>query len=263
MLSSVKRHKRAAVASPVVVGGAASLISYLARMKALNDEIARNGKLSTELGKREKAEAQSTSQPGSASTRIDSFIAGAKIDMVRATRRELRKSDAWIAELESGISACSHVRDGGIAAAALAAAILAVYATVKILRNRDKRRQELAKAAEPQRERKVARSMDDLAHARTEMKPLEKPPYYEQYHSRLSRKLKRQMGGNAQIVAEISLMVFPQACIHMIIDDPSEIGPCIGMQRAYYESFQIELLKRGLEPDGIFFSMDLLPKKPN
>ncbi|MEW5997148.1 MAG: hypothetical protein AB1657_06200 [Candidatus Micrarchaeota archaeon] len=263
MLSALESRKKAAAASPLAAGGTAALISYLARMKALNDEIAHNNRLSAELGRREKLERQPAAQPGFASTRIDSFIAGAKKEMVKETQRELQRSDSLIADMESDFAACSYVRDGGIAAAALAAALLAAYSTLRIVRRKDKRRQEEQKAAEPHRERKVAQPMPDLAHARTELKPVEKPPYYCHYHSRLTRKLRHQMGENSAAVAEIALMAFPLAAIHMIIDDPSEIGPCIGMQRAYYELFTRELLKRGLRPDEIFLNMDLPPKKPS
>jgi hypothetical protein len=224
--------------------------------------MARNNSLYANLKKLEKAEKQPTDQAHLASTNIDFFLASARKKMVRETRTQIEGSDALIAEIKADIAGCSFVVESGITAAAFAVALLAGYGILRAVAKREEKKiRERAKQGEP-RERRIAQPMPDLAHARTEMKPLEKPPYYEQYHSRLSRKLKRQMGGNAQIVAEISLMVFPQACIHMIIDDPSEIGPCIGMQRAYYESFQIELLKRGLEPDDIFFNMDLPPKKP-
>jgi hypothetical protein len=262
MLDALERRKKAAVASPVVVGGAAALISYLARMKKLNDEIECNNGLHAKLMERENAEAKPTSQPGSASTRVDAFIGWAEGRMVRQTKWELKKSDAFISALESDIDAWAHARDGGIAAAVAAAMALVVYATLRSLRRRGKRKDEIARASAPQRERKVARSMDDLAHAKTELKPPEKPPYYGQYHSRLAKKLKRQMGEHAPLVAEIALMAFPPATIHMVMDDPSDLGPFIGAQRAYYERFCLELLKRGLKPEDIFFNMDLPPKKP-
>jgi len=262
VLDSVERHKKAAFASPLAAGAAASAISYFIRMKKLNDEIDCNNGLHAKLRVREDAAADSTSQPGSASTRVDAFIEWAKGRMVRQTKWELKKSDAFIGSLESDFVSCAYVRDGGIATAISAAVFIVIYAALRRYRRNWEKAMAPGRTSRPQRERKVASSMDDLGHARTELKPPEKPSYYEQYHSKLARKLRHQMGEHAPVVAEIALMAFPQATIHMILDDPLEIGPFIGRQRAYYEIFCLELLKRGLKPDDIFFKMDPPPKKP-
>lgn len=129
------------MAFPVAVGGATSLISYLARMKKLNDEIECNNGLQSELQVREKAESRSTAQPGYASTRVDAFLDWAEGRMARQTIWELKKSDAFISILESDMDSFTYVRDGGIAAAAAAAALIAAYAALRFLRLKEMKKE--------------------------------------------------------------------------------------------------------------------------
>lgn len=264
MQAALGRNKRLAVASPLLAGGAAALSSYLLKMKALSEEAARNKDLSARLEKLERAERQSTSQPSLASTNVDFFLARTRTEMISDTRDQIEANNALTAEMESDIAGYSYVRDGGIAAAAFAAALFVGYSVLRILERREKKKQEKAKQEEPGRERKIARQMLDLAHAKTELKPPERPTYFSEYYSDLVRAIRDQVGKDTGPVAEAVLMVLPLADIHRILESPGELGPCIGSGANYCDGITLQLLKAGLQPEEIskiFQMMDFPPRK--
>ena len=258
------RHKAKVVASPLVAGAAGALASHFIRVAELRKEAARNKDLSAKLKKLENAEKHSWEQMNRASTNVDSFLVDARKDLITETRAELEGSNALVAEMESDVAGYSSVMDGGIAAAAFAAGLLAVFVVIRFLKKREKKRQEQQKSGEPERERKIARQMPDLAHAQTELKPPERPTYFAEYYSDLVKAIRGQVRKDTGPVAEAVLMVLPLADIHRILESPEELGPCIGSGANYCDGITLQLLKSGLQPEEIskiFQMMDFPPRK--
>ena len=260
--ASFGRHKVKVAVSPLAAGGTVALASYLMRMKALGEEAARNKDLFAKLKKLERAEKQSTGQASLASTNVDSFLVNARKDVISDTRDRAEASDALTAEMEADIAGYSYVRDGGVAAAAFAAGMLAVFVVMRSLGKTEKKMQAQAKPEGPAVERKGVQEMPAPATAQAEPPP-KHPTYFDEYYSELRRALKNQLDKHAGAVAEAALVVLPLADIHRILESPAELGPCIGSTRHYYEEFVRRLQDAGFEkPEEIFRRMDFPPTKP-
>ncbi len=259
--ASFGRHKVKVAVSPLAAGGTVALASYLMRMKALGEEAVRSKSLSAKLKTLERAEKQSTGQASLASTNVDSFLVNARKDVISDTRDRAEASDALTAEMEADIAGYSYVRDGGVAAAAFAAGMLAVFVVMRSLGKTEKKMQAQAKPEGPAVERKGVQETPAPAHAQAE--PPKHPTYFDEYYFDLRRALRGQLDKHAGAVAEAALVVLPLADIHRILENPAELGPCIGSRRHYYEEVVRRLLDAGFEkPEEIFRRMDFPPKKP-
>ena len=267
-LREFEKFKLHAAGFSVTAGFTAALVSYLLRVKQLNNEIQHRNQNVKELGRLESATLMYRSQPNYASKgNMGSFLASVRGGMVRDLHNEVSTSDLLILQMESDIAGCTFARDGALLMTAFAAAMIVGIVGTRAIAKREEREAAINKKAEeppnPGRERRIVQQFEDIAHAQTcipaPVAPPEvavseekfpRPPYFHELFNDLKRSLREEMRfpGSAE-AAEAFLCVMPRKEVEDLIQWPETIELHIAANKNRLKEFFKE---KGIDPRHLF-----------
>lgn len=258
------RYRPHAAALSVAAGALGAGISYALRAKALNDEMAHRNNLVKELSRLQSSRTTSSSVSISASGNVDSFLTALRAGMIKDLQGRIGNSELLLMEMESDIPGYSSARDGAIAMAAFAAAMIIAVAGITIGKRREEREEALKKKpGEQPRGRKTAQEMEDIGHTETCIPAPAAPPkqevpearfkrpeYYDKLFPELKRSIREEMGPlGSEEAAEAFLCVMPRSEIEELINWPETMVVHIEKNRDGLREF---LQEKRVDPRHLF-----------